>query len=56
MQRLILHNQINFFMRKIPSNNLAAGMLSTNFKEKIEYFIANNQAFTFINCIKRIPA
>ena len=31
-------------------------MLSSNFDEKVKEFIANDQAFTFMNCIKGTPA
>ena len=31
-------------------------MLSSNFKDKVNDFIANDQAFTFINGIKGTPA
>ena len=43
-------------MRKVASNQLTAGMLSSNFNEKVKKFIARDQAFTFMNCIKGTPA
>ena len=43
-------------MRKVASNQLIAGMLSSNFNEKVNEFIARDQAFTFINCIKGTQA
>ena len=43
-------------MRKVTSDKLTAGMLSSNFKEKVKDFIASNQGFTFMNGFKGIPA
>ena len=43
-------------MRKVASNQLTAGMLSSNFNEKVKEFIARNQAFTFMNYIRGTPA
>ena len=40
----------------MASNQLTAGMLSSNFDEKVKEFIANDQALTFMNCIKGTPA
>ena len=45
MQSVNLNNQINIAMRKVASNNLTAGMLCSNFKEKVKDFIASDQAF-----------
>ena len=42
-------------MRKVTSNQLTAGILSSNFNEKIKEFIASEQAFTFMNSIKGTP-
>ena len=36
MQSVNLNNQINIVMRKIGSNNLTAGMLCSNFREKVK--------------------
>ena len=47
MQSVNLNNQINIAMRKVASNNLTAGMLCSNFNEKVKDFIASDQAFTF---------
>ena len=38
-------------MGKVTLNQLTAGMLSSNFNKKINEFIANDQAFTFMNSI-----
>ena len=43
-------------MRKVTSDKLTVGMLSSNFKEKVKDFIASNQGFTFMNGFKGIPA
>ena len=56
MQRLNLSNQINISMRKVTSSQLTAGMLSSNFHEKVKELIASNQGFTFMNSIKGTPA
>ena len=56
MQSVNLNNQINIAMRKVASNNLTAGMLCSNFKEKVKDFIASDQAFTFMSGIKGTPA
>ena len=56
MQKLNRSNQINIAMRKVTSNPLTAGMLSSNFNEKVKEFIASDQAFTFMNSIQGTPA
>ena len=43
-------------MKKISGNNLTAGMFSQNFKETVRTFIANDEAFNFMNAIKGTPA
>ena len=43
-------------MRKVASNQLIAGMLRSNFNEKVKEFIARDQAFTFMNRIKGTQA
>ena len=43
-------------MRKVASNQLIAGMLSSNFNEKVNEFISRDQASTFMNCIKGTQA
>ena len=55
-QSVNLHNQINIAMRKVTSDELTAGMLSSNFKGKVKFFIASDQAFTFMNAVKGTPA
>ena len=36
-------------MKKVVSNNLTAGMLSENFKQRVREFLAKDKAFSFIN-------
>ena len=43
-------------MRKVISNQLTAGILSSNFNEKIKEFIASDQVFTSMNSINETPA
>ena len=43
-------------MRKPASNKLTAGMLTSNFSEKVNDSISSDKAFTFMNGIKEIPA
>ena len=40
----------------MASDQLTAGMLSSNFNEKVEEFLARDLAITFMNCIKGTPA
>ena len=56
MQSVNLNNQIIIAMRKVASDNLTAGMLCSNFKEKVKDFVASDQAFTFMSGIKGTPA
>ena len=50
-QSVNFHNQINIAIKKVASDKLTAGMLSSNFKDK-----ASDQAFFFMNGIKGTPA
>ena len=43
-------------MQKVCSNQLTAGMLSGNFKETVQSFVANNEAYSFMSTIKGTPA
>ena len=43
-------------MEKILSNFLTAGMLSKNFKQRVQEFIAKDEAFSFMSSIKGTPA
>ena len=51
-----ISNQIDTAMRKVATTNLAAGMLSRNFKETVQHFIASDEAFSFMNTVKGTPA
>ena len=51
-----LRSKINIAMKKITGSNLTAGMFSQNFKENVRTFIANDEAFNFMNTIKGTPA
>ena len=42
-------------MQKVKTNQLNAGMLSINFKEYVKSFVANDEAFNFMNTIKGTP-
>ena len=43
-------------MKKVLSNDLTAGMLSKNFKQRVQEFIAKDKAFSFMSSIKGTPA
>ena len=55
-QQLKLQSPINIAMKKVCSGHLTAGVLSQNFSETVKSFIANNEAYHFMNTIKGIPA
>ena len=56
IQKLNRSNQMNIAMRKVTSNQLTAGMLSSKFSDKVKKFIASDQDFTFMNNIKGTQA
>ena len=43
-------------MKKVLSNDFTAGMLSKNFKQIVQEFIAKDKAFSLMNSIKGTPA
>ena len=43
-------------MKKLTSNDLTAEMLSKNFKQLVQEFIAKDKAFSFMRSIKGTPA
>ena len=43
-------------MHKVKTNQLTAGMLSINFKESVNLFVAKDKAYNFMNTIKGTPA
>ena len=55
-QQTNLRNQINVAMRKVSGSNINAGMLTDNFKERVRNFVANEEAYTFMNTVKGSPA
>ena len=55
-QHLNLNSCINIAMQKIKADSLTAGMMSSNFKERVKSFIASDDAFTFMNSLKGTPA
>ena len=44
LQKFQLSSQINIAMKKVLLNDLTAGMLSKNFKQRIQEFIAKDKA------------
>ena len=52
MRKLNLSSIINIAMKKVKTNHLTAGMLSKNFKGSVESFVANDEAFSFMNTVK----
>ena len=55
LQKVQLSSQINIAMKKGLSNDLTAGMLSKNFKQRVQEFIAKDKAFSFMSSIKGTP-
>ena len=54
--QLNLNSQINIAMKKVCTNQLAAGMLSSNFSDTVKSFIAKDEGFNFMNSIKGTTA
>ena len=55
-QQLNLNSRVNIAMQKVKSGQLTAGMLSRNFKESVKSFVANDEAYSFMNTVKGTPA
>ena len=55
IQKLNLRNQINIAMRKVTSNLLTVGVLSSNFSEEEKRFSDSDHAFAFKNSNKEAP-
>ena len=55
-QKLKPQSQINIAMKKVCGGHLTAGMLSQNLSETVKSFIANDEAYHFMNKIKDTPA
>ena len=56
LQKVQLSSQIKIAMEKVLANDLTAGMLSKNFKKRVQEFIAKDEAFSFMSSIKGTPA
>ena len=56
LQKVQLSSQINIAMKKVLSNDLTAGMLSKNFKQTVQEFIAKEKAFSLMSPVKGTPA
>ena len=54
-QKLKPQSQINIAMKKVCGGHLTAGMLSQNLCETVKSFIANDEAYHFMNKIKDTP-
>ena len=55
-QQTNLRNQINIAMKKVSGEALTANMFQENFKETVKSFLAEENAYTFMNSIKGSPA
>ena len=55
-QHLNLNSRINIAMQKVKADGITAGMMTSDFKERVKSFIANDDAFTFMNTLKGTPA
>ena len=49
LQKVQLSSQINIAMKKVQSKDLTAGMLSRNFKQRVQEFIAKDKAIRNTN-------
>ena len=56
LQKVQLSSQVNIAMKKVLSNDLTAGMLCKNFKQRVQKFLAKDRAFSFMSSIKETPA
>ncbi|XP_057310266.1 uncharacterized protein LOC130648243 [Hydractinia symbiolongicarpus] len=56
LQQMQLSSQINIALKKVKGDGLTAGMLSSNFKENVNSFIAADEGFHFMHSIKGTPA
>ena len=55
-KRMKLQNQINIALKKVCPGCITAGMLSHNFSDTVKSFIANDEAYHFMNSKKGTPA
>ena len=56
IQLNINNNQINLALKKVCTNQLTAGMLSSNFSHIVKPFSAKDESFNFMNSVKGTPA
>ena len=49
LQKVQLSSQINIAMKKVQSKDLTAGILSRNFKQRVQEFIAKDKAIRNTN-------
>ena len=56
MQQVNLNSQINIAMKKVCTIQLTAGMLSNNFADTVNSYIASDRGYSFMSPIKRTPA
>ena len=56
IQQLNLNGRVNIATQKVKSGQLTAGMLSRNVKESVKSFVANGEAYSFMNTVKGTPA
>ena len=54
-QQMKLQSQINIALKKVSTCRITSGMLSHNFSDTVKSFIANDEAYHFINTIKGTP-
>ena len=55
-QEIKMYNKIKIAMKKVSGGNLTAGMFTNNFRATVSSFVANDQAFSFMNDVKGTPA
>ena len=56
IQQTQLNSNINIALKKVQTNNLTAGMFSSNFQDTVKSFIAKDEGYNFMNTIKGTPA
>ena len=55
-QQTNLRNQMNVAMKKVSGQNFTANMFQDNFQDTVKSFLADENAYTFMNTIKGSPA
>ena len=56
MQKVQLTSSINIALKKVTSDSLTAGMLSRNFKQTLQRFIAKDKTYSFMKSTRGAPA